>query len=147
MEQIFIRSMKEEDVPSVVAIERTSFSLPWSETSFLKEIRKDRSIARVAVVDGTVAGYICAESVMDEGHILNLGVHTAYRRRGIAASLVKHVIEELKSRGCRFLYLEVRASNSAARRLYAGFGFAIVGIRKNYYLAPNEDGVIMMLEI
>ena len=101
---------------------------------------------KVALLDEAVVGYICAESVADEGHILNLGVHPAYRRRGIAAALVEDIVGELKARGCRFLYLEVRASNSAARRLYTGFGFTVTGMRKNYYLAPNEDALIMMLK-
>lgn len=147
MNEIFIRRMKEEDVPSVVDIEKTSFSLPWSETSFLNEIHKQRSIPKVAVLDDTVVGYVCAEIVMDEGHILNLGIHHQYRKRGIATALVENILEDLKRKACSFLYLEVRASNFAARRLYKGFGFTVVGTRKNYYVAPDEDAVIMMLEI
>ncbi len=147
MKEILIRRMEEEDVPSVAAIEKTSFSLPWSETSFLNEIHKQRAISKVAVLDDTVVGYICAESVMDEGHILNLGIHPQYRKKGIATALVENILEDLKLRACSFLYLEVRASNFAAKRLYKSFGFTIVGTRKNYYVAPNEDAVIMMLEI
>lgn len=147
MKEILIRRMNEEDVPSVVAIEKTSFSLPWSETSFLNEIRKQHAISRVAVLNDTVVGYICAESVMDEGHILNLGIHPQYRKKGIATALVENILEDLKVRACRFLYLEVRASNFAAKKLYRSFGFALVGTRKNYYVAPIEDAVIMMLEI
>jgi ribosomal-protein-alanine N-acetyltransferase len=139
--------MEEEDVPAVAAIERNSFSLPWSDTSFLNEIRKEHGISRVAVVGDTVVGYVSAESVLDEGHILNLGVHPEYKKRGIATALVENILEELKLRACRFLYLEVRASNFVAKKLYQGFGFSVVGRRKNYYVAPNEDAVIMMLEI
>jgi ribosomal-protein-alanine N-acetyltransferase len=145
--EIFIRRMEEEDVPAVAAIERNSFSLPWSDTSFLNEIRKEHGISRVAVVGDTVVGYVSAESVLDEGHILNLGVHPEYKKRGIATALVENILEELKVRACRFLYLEVRASNFVAKRLYQGFGFSVVGRRKNYYVAPNEDAVIMMLEV
>ena len=147
MNEILIRRMEEKDVPSVVAIERTSFSLPWSETSFMNEIRKQHAISRVAILDDAVVGYLCAESVMDEGHILNLGVHPQYKKRGIATALVENILEELKLKACRFLYLEVRASNFAAKRLYKSFGFTVVGTRKNYYVAPNEDAVIMMLEV
>lgn len=139
--------MEEKDVPAVAAIERTSFSLPWSETSFLNEIRKEHGVSRVAIAGDTVVGYVSAESVLDEGHILNLGVHPGYKKRGIATALVENILEELKVRACRFLYLEVRASNFVAKRLYQGFGFSVVGRRKNYYVAPNEDAVIMMLEI
>jgi len=139
--------MKEEDIAAVVAIEKTSFSLPWSETSFAKELYRPRSIPKVAVLDDTIAGYICIDYVVDEGHILNLSVHPDYRKRNIATALVEDAIEELKTKACRFIYLEVRASNYTARKLYKSFGFSVIGNRKNYYVGPVEDAVIMMLEI
>ena len=147
MNRILIRLMKEEDIAAVVAIEKTSFSLPWSETSFAKELYRPRSIPKVAVLDDTIAGYICIDYVVDEGHILNLSVHPDYRKRNIATALVEDAIEELKTKACRFIYLEVRASNYTARKLYKSFGFSVIGNRKNYYVGPVEDAVIMMLEI
>ncbi|MCX5717157.1 MAG: ribosomal protein S18-alanine N-acetyltransferase [Nitrospirae bacterium] len=147
MEELTIRAMRESDLPSVVAIERLSFSTPWSETSFLNEIYKHNSTAKISVAGERVIGYMCANQIADEGHILNLAVHPDFRGRGIANTLVKNIIEELKEKACRFLYLEVRASNNAARKLYEGFGFSIVGARKAYYTEPKEDAVIMMLRI
>jgi ribosomal-protein-alanine N-acetyltransferase len=139
--------MREEDIAAVVAIERTSFSLPWSELSFTKELFKPRSIPKVAVIDDVVVGYMCIEYVMDEGHILNLAVHPDYRKRRIAAALAEDAIEELRQKACRCIYLEVRASNHAARNLYENFGFRMVGSRKSYYVDPVEDAVIMMRDI
>ncbi len=147
MKEIIIRYMKEADIPSVVEIERMSFSTPWSETSFYNEIYNHRSIAKVAALGEDVVGYVCTKQVADEGHILNLAVHPDYRRRGIATALVENILEELKVNACRFLYLEVRISNYTARKLYESFGFKVVGVRKGYYVIPKEDAVIMMLEI
>ncbi|MEK7735674.1 MAG: ribosomal protein S18-alanine N-acetyltransferase [Nitrospirota bacterium] len=147
MEGLTIRAMRESDLPSVVAIERLSFSTPWSEILFFNEIYKQRSIPKVAVIGDRIAGYICANHVADEGHILNLAVHPDFRGRGIANTLVENILEELKENACRFLYLEVRASNNAARKLYEGFGFSVVGTRKGYYTEPKEDAVIMMLRL
>lgn len=147
MEGLTIRTMQESDLPSVVKIERLSFSTPWSETLFFNEIYKQRSIPKVAVIGDRIAGYICANQVADEGHILNLAVHPDFRGRGIANTLVENILEELKENACRFLYLEVRASNNAARELYEGFGFSVVGTRKEYYGEPKEDAVIMMLRL
>jgi ribosomal-protein-alanine N-acetyltransferase len=147
VEGLTIRPMRESDLPFVVAIERLSFSTPWSETLFFNEIYKQRSIPKVAVIGDRIAGYICANHVADEGHILNLAVHPDFRGRGIANTLVENILEELKENACRFLYLEVRASNNAARKLYEGFGFSVVGTRKGYYTEPKEDAVIMMLRL
>ena len=147
MEGLTIRTMQESDLPSIVKIERLSFSTPWSEILFFNEIYKQRSIPKVAVIGDRIAGYICANHVADEGHILNLAVHPDFGRRGIANTLVENILEELKENACRFLYLEVRASNNAARKLYEGFGFSVVGTRKGYYTEPKEDAVIMMLRL
>ena len=147
MKEILMRSMTEKDIASVVTIEKTSFSLPWSETSFIKELYRERSIPKVAELDGAVIGYVCFDYVLDEGHILNLAVHPDYRRRGIATVLVKNALEELKLKGCRFVYLEVRASNLTAIMIYRRLGFTVVGERKKYYVGPVEDAAIMMLEL
>ena len=147
MKKVEIRNMLESDIQSVAEIERMSFSLPWSENSFLSELHKTRSISKVAVLDDKLAGYICADYVLDEGHILTLAVHPYCRRMGIANTLVENILQELKSRACSVVYLEVRASNHLAERLYREFGFKIVGMRKKYYVSPIEDAVIMMLEV
>ena len=147
MEGLIIRELLEHDLPEVVGIENISFTTPWSEILFFNEIYKQRSIARVALIDKRVIGYICANYVADEGHILNLAVHPDFRRKGIAKTLVENILEELKETDCRFLYLEVRASNNAARELYEGFGFSVVGTRKKYYNKPEEDAVIMSLRL
>lgn len=148
MTDIIIREMKETDIPSVVEIENISFTAPWSETLFFNEIHNPRSIAKVAVIeDGRIVGYICANQVADEGHILNLAVHPDFRRKGIAKTLVADILKDLKEIACRLLYLEVRASNYSAKKLYEGFGFRVVGTRKGYYNEPKEDAVIMSLQL
>lgn len=144
---VIIRDMGETDVGVVAAIERMSFSAPWSEDSFLNELRKPLSRSLVAVLEERVIAYVCFSHVVDEGHILTLAVHPAYRTMAVAKALVNNAIGELQQLACRFLYLEVRASNTAARGLYEGMGFTVVGVRKGYYVSPPEDAVIMMLEL
>jgi len=147
MRKLYVRAMREQDIPEVVRIERSSFSTPWSETSFFNEIHKSRSMTRVAVLNEAVVGYICMDYVLDECHILNLATHPNHRRTGIAKALVEEILSELRQKTCRFLYLEVRVSNDSAKAFYQGLGFGIIGVRKNYYVSPGEDGVIMRLEL
>jgi len=145
MAEIFIREMQEQDIPEILEIERMSFTTPWSETAFFNEIHKHYSIKRVAVLEGYIIGYTIANYIISEGHILNLAVHPDFRRRGIATVLVEEVLNGLREKGCKFSFLEVRASNIGAKKFYERFGFRVVGVRRNYYTFPNEDAFIMML--
>jgi ribosomal-protein-alanine N-acetyltransferase len=141
---LVIDDMRESDIPEVAEIERSSFTTPWSEQLFFNELKNPRSVPKVARSGGRVAGYICASRIIDEGHILNLAVHQSFRGLGIAKALVGEMISYLKEEGCRFIFLEVRDSNETAKKLYGKFGFRMIGTRKNYYVSPVEDAVIMV---
>lgn len=142
-----VDQMHETDLSDVVRIERASFPTPWSETLFYNELQKEHAVTRVARTDNRIAGYIVANRVIDEGHILDLAVDPVFRRSGIASALVQDVLNHLKENRCHAIFLEVRASSTAARRLYEGFGFSVLGIRKRYYSSPEEDAVLMAVKI
>jgi ribosomal-protein-alanine N-acetyltransferase len=146
VKDLTIRAMTVDDLQAVLEIERSSFTTPWSETSFFNEIKNPRSISKVARLGGRIAGYLCASRIIDEGHILTFAVHPEFRKRGIASALIRDILDQLKGEGCRFVFLEVRASNSGARKMYEKFGFRELGVRKNYYLSPVEDGIVMVLK-
>ena len=147
LNEIIIDDMKISHLPEVVEIERASCTMPWSESLFYNEIQNPRSIPKVARRNDQVIGYVCANRIMDEGHILNLAVHPDYRKLGIATALVEDMIGLLMHDDCRYLFLEVRASNEGAKRVYEKLNFKFLGIRKNYYISPVEDAVIMVLKL
>ena len=136
--------MSEEDIPEIMEIERSSFSTPWSEISFLSEVYKKNAFSNVALFETSVIGYICVNYLLHESHILNLAVHELFRRRGVATILMNDTLKELKKKGCVFIYLEVRASNAGAKKFYELFGFTVESIRKKYYTNPDEDALLMM---
>jgi ribosomal-protein-alanine N-acetyltransferase len=146
LKDLTISTMTVDDLQGVLEIERSSFTTPWSEISFFNELKNSRSISKVARLEGRIAGYLCSSRLIDEGHILTFAVHPEFRKRGIASALIGDILDQLKREGCRFAFLEVRASNSGARKMYKKFGFRELGIRKNYYLSPVEDGVVMVLK-
>jgi ribosomal-protein-alanine N-acetyltransferase len=146
-----IESMKKEDLDKVLAIEQASFSQPWSRNLFLSEFRSVTVSTLLVALAGDpglrrVAGYIVSWNVEDEMHILNLAVAPAFRRRGIARSLVLSAVRRGNARGAQRAFLEVRASNTAAQKLYSSLGFTGSFTRRDYYDDPVEDAVVMTLE-
>jgi len=139
--------MRHEDLSVVLSIENISARQPWTRGLFLSEINNPRSVSLMAKSGDDTAGYILASHVLDEGNILNLSVHPGFRGKGIASELIRRVIGILGDKGCRSVYLEVRASNRAATGLYEKAGFRSIGTRKKYYVSPPEDAVIMAINI
>lgn len=138
-----IRPMEERDTAAVAVLEQVCFSDPWSENSVRSELTNPLSLWLVAEADGRVAGYIGSQSVLGEADMMNVAVAPEVRRCGLARTLVCELIARLASAGVHCLTLEVRVSNDAARALYASLGFAEVGRRKNYYVKPKEDALLL----
>ena len=138
--------LKSEHVAQVAKLEAECFSMPWSEKSISSEITNPLAFWLVAVDGDAVAGYVGSQSVMGEADMMNIAVAPAYRRTGVAKTLVEKLILGLQERDVHCLTLEVRSSNNAAISLYEKMGFDQIGRRPNYYSAPKEDALILRKE-
>ena len=76
---------------------------------------------------------------------MNVAVSPENRGQGIATELIRRFLAKLD--GVRHVYLEVRVSNIPAQKLYAGLGFLPVGVRRSYYRLPEENAIIMRLDL
>jgi [ribosomal protein S18]-alanine N-acetyltransferase len=143
-----VERMRPEDLDEVLAIERLSFSMPWSRGAFLYEMQQNRA-ARCWVMreEQVIVGYVCLWEIADELHITNIAVHPAQRRRGLGRSLLGGVVEDGRVRGLRVVVLEVRPSNREALPLYESFGFRVVGRRRGYYYDTGEDALVMEVSL
>ena len=139
-----IVAMRRRHLRSVVRIEEECYPRPWSAALFLSELAQ-RSSRRytVATIGPMVAGYAGLMLVGDEGHVTTLTVDPPWHRHGIGAALLLDVARAAPPRGARHLTLEVRAGNDGAQALYRQFGFAPVGLRRNYYAETGEDAIVM----
>lgn len=138
-----MRKMKSADLRSVMQIELATFTMPWSEATFRGLLRRTDSDLIIAELDGSVVGYAVFWSVTDQGELGNVAVAEGHRGRGIGRKLVESVLERAGERGTLEIFLEVRRTNAGAQNLYRTFGFIEVGKRKNYYLEPVEDALVM----
>jgi ribosomal-protein-alanine N-acetyltransferase len=144
MKNMEIREMMEQDLDGILEVEKLSFHTPWSRDAFEKELRENR-LARyvVGIIDGKVVGYCGVWLIVDEGHITNVAVHPDFRGHGVGKKLVRALIDLCKSEGIEKMTLEVRVNNEVAIKLYEGFDFRGVGVRKGYYTDTHEDALIM----
>lgn len=141
-ETIIIRTMRESDLNAVLTIEHASFSVSWRREHFQHELGASHSFPFVAEVDGTVAGYVCLQSLFEEAQILDIAVNPHQRGQGLARTLMEHAFTIAQMHGAEFMALEVRESNFPAIILYERLGFIRTGVRQGYY-EGKEDAVLM----
>jgi len=141
---VAIEPMTVADLPSVLAIERESFTTPWTEDNFRHEIEGNPLAWNlVARMEGNVVAFACTYIVADELMINDLAVDSSRRRLGVARALLRHLADGARLRGCRRATLEVRLGNASARALYEGLGFRVVGRRPGYYADTGEDALLL----
>lgn len=145
---VTLRAGRIADAGAMAWIEQSSFSDPWPEAAFADLV--EAVFARTVVAeggDGSLAGYCLMLVAADEAEIANIAVAVGCRRHGVGAQLLDRTLAQAVLDGIRSVYLEVRVSNSAARRLYASRGFMAVGRRRDYYQHPTEDALILRCEM
>ena len=136
------------DIDAIVRVENACFSTPWSIDAIKHEICENKLADFMIACDeeNNIIGYIGIWTLLDECQINKIAVMPEKRKIGIGKAILNHVLEFTRDIGVKNWYLEVRESNTAAQALYRSAGFSSVGTRKNYYINPVEDAVLMSLE-
>lgn len=113
----------------------------------LAEACSDPSRAVFKATEGSyLHGFLILQFAADEAEILAIATAKDWRRRGLAASLLRRGISACQDRIMSCIYLEVAENNTPARRLYEKFGFVVIGRRENYYRSSSsafETALIM----
>jgi ribosomal-protein-alanine N-acetyltransferase len=144
-------------LPAVLALERDLFGAEaWSAAAYWSELadtetryyivalrRPPDPVAGAGGGDTQVLGYAGLAACHPEAHVLTLGVAPAEQRRGLGAALLRDLLGAAERGGAREVYLDVRADNPVAQRLYARHGFVAVGVRRRYYQPSGTDAVVM----
>jgi [ribosomal protein S18]-alanine N-acetyltransferase len=145
-----LRPMGVGDLDSVMTVERSAYSFPWTRGNFSDSLAAGY-FAEVMLHDGAgLVGYCVAMKGVDEMHLLNLTVAPAQQRRGHSRMLLDSLERCCRGQRIDTLWLEVRASNQHARQLYARRGFVESGLRRGYYPAGHgrrEDAIVMRLAL
>lgn len=118
---------------------------PWRLATFMADIEAPQTHYDLLVVGEQPVGFVSWSTVLDETEITNVAIHPDAQRQGHAQWLLMAVLASLDKNSR--VFLEVRASNVVARRLYGRCGFEQISTRKAYYQHPTEDALIMRKRI
>lgn len=141
-DDISIRGGTLADLAQVIAIARHSqTAAQWSASDYASIFVSNRLLL-VAEEHREVVGFIVGHDVAGEWELENVVVLPNHQHCGIGERLVRELTSTAKSRHAKFIFLEVRESNVAAKRLYQRCGFQQAGRRKSYYSSPEEDAIL-----
>ncbi len=155
-----IRRMTPADLPAVTSLEQQVFKEPWPESAYVQEIYHNFN-ARYFVLEftppsaltrrrksssaRTICGFMGMRVKRGKGHISTLAVHPEWQGQGWGEILLIAALEQAVLLEAGYVKLEVRASNEAARRLYAKYGFTLLRRLHRYY-RDGEDALLLELK-
>jgi ribosomal-protein-alanine N-acetyltransferase len=141
---VVISPMRRRHLRSVLRIEAKNSPKGWSLGLFMSELSyRDARVYLVAKREGRVVGFAGLLFAAEDGHVTTVSVDPEFQQHRVATRMMLVLVERALDRGVAALTLEVRPSNTAAVALYQRFGFAPVGVRRNYYRETNEDALVM----
>ncbi len=154
----YIRTALPADIEAIVRLEQRTFDEPWSRllfeqfinaAGFLVAISTDGNPRPGGPIDGRLLGYIVT-TPSDQSkrllHLRNLAVAPRLRGQGVGSQLLERSLVSYRSGGYQRVFLEVRASNKPAIRLYRKHGFLVIGRQPGYY-GDGEPALVMARDI
>ena len=147
-----IRPFIDSDLAAIHAIQaKCPQAAQWRVEDYHRLARDAAGLILVAAMGGAdheeISGFAAFHRVGEEAELHNLAVDPVHQRMGIARALLAEGLRRMREFGVLSVFLEVRASNQPAAALYASLGFQVIHVRRNYYQNPEDDGLVMRLDI
>jgi len=148
-----VRRMTSRDRSAVVAIAASLKDVPqWPQMFYLTAINHGSNPERIALIaeerdTGKIAAFAVASLLAPESELETIAVASEYQRRGIGGRLIAEILDKLKAANVLQFHLEVRESNHNALAFYRSRGWRETGRRPRYYAEPEEDAVLMTLDL
>lgn len=139
---MIVRRINPAELSLLKNLEKKCFSSNYFNEKQMEEMYLNERYSFWGVWDsGKMSGYLIILDSVDVYEIIKVGVDEQCRGKGLGEQLIKKAFETIEVD----LMLEVRESNTSARRLYEKLGFREIGVRKGYYEDTGEDALILVL--
>jgi [ribosomal protein S18]-alanine N-acetyltransferase len=145
-----LRTMTTADLDAVLQLEAALFGEEaWSREMLNGELSQQPASRNYLVAEeaGGLSGYAGLLTAGGQADILTIAVATSRWGHGIGSALLAAQLAEARRRGCTEMFLEVRADNTRAQRLYKWWGFTEIGVRRGYYQPSNTDAIGMRRDL
>lgn len=127
-----VRPATSLDIPLLAHLSNRGDVPGWTADNLAMHLENGGDIW-VAIRDTEIVGYILGRRVLDEAEILNVVVAPAHRRQGYGQALIQAFLAYLRAAGAAEVFLDVRADNVAAQKLYQLAGFERIAVRPGFY--------------
>jgi len=136
--KVKIESAEAKTVEELLRIEHECFTAEaYSKEHILNLLKSPSAVALLAKVDGDVTGFVIGlverRRTARIGHVVTIDVAVRFRRMGVGLMLLKEIENAFLKKNAEVVYLEVRADNQAARRLYRKRGYEETVQLDDYY--------------
>lgn len=138
-----ISELSKEDIQDILNIQKEQNIYISSEENILNDLEYTSFKYFTLKYENKIIGYISFSYVIDI-EIEAIVIKKDFQRLGLGTLLLNFVFEFAKTNNIENIFLEVRISNTPARKLYDKCGFKEINIRKNYYNYTNEDAIILL---
>ena len=133
------------DAPRLAQLHGQSFHRGWDEGEFEAMLTEPNTLVHRLISGRRIIGFAVSRIAADEAEILSIALAKSHRGRGLSRKLLATHLGHLAGRGVRTVFLEVEENNQAARRLYQGSGFGVVGRRERYYRQTGGEQLNALL--
>jgi [ribosomal protein S18]-alanine N-acetyltransferase len=150
MTGVQLRPMTSADLPVVLDLEQSLYGdEAWSRQMLTGELSQQPGSRYYLIADsaGDIAGYAGLMAAGHQADVVTISVADGRWGQGIGSTLLGALLTEAARRGCTEVFLEVRADNSRAQRLYHWWGFGEIGVRRGYYQPSGTDAIVMQRDL
>ena len=143
-----IRPAQAQDIEAVhqLLIDNIPGTHPPNAKWLMDRLVSPASIILVDAEKDTVLAAIVGQTVLDEAEIHDVAVHSLARLQGRAFRIVQAFEQQAAKLGATQIFLEVRANNEPAKKLYTKVGFCSQTTRPRYY-PDGEDALVYRKDI
>jgi ribosomal-protein-alanine acetyltransferase len=136
-----ISTVNEQEIDAIMEIDQISNPTPWSRCSLMQYIKQEEGWS--LKINQRTCAFLLFSNHIDHCDLLLIATHPHYRRRSYANELLQTLQYYCQAHHLPRILLEVRVSNRGALAFYQQMNFHRRAYRRNYYLNPLEDALIL----